>query len=148
VTMGKAYEDSERRLHWYRLAEELGQRDDFLALIEAERRDAVEMYKASRPLLDRARLDQLWGWAKSGKRSDSEGGEYYLMSVENVDGFTDAVVRMARPMPTREQIMSAVIGEIYEDPEPLVRQGMPEEEWRLLSIAADAVVALLNKPRT
>lgn len=43
----------------------------------------------------RGKLDQLWGWAKSGKtRRDSEGGEYYLMSVENVDGLTDAVLAL------------------------------------------------------
>lgn len=41
----------------------------------------------------RGRLDQLWGWAKSGKtRTDSDGGQYYLMDVENVDKFTDAVL--------------------------------------------------------
>lgn len=34
-----------RRFHWFKLADDLGQQDDFLALIEAERRDAVEMYK-------------------------------------------------------------------------------------------------------
>lgn len=40
-----AFDIWERRQHWYKLAVELGQRDDFLALIEAERRDAVEEYK-------------------------------------------------------------------------------------------------------
>lgn len=34
-----------RRFYWFKLADDLGQQDDFLAMIEAERRDAVEMYK-------------------------------------------------------------------------------------------------------
>lgn len=42
-----AAENELRRFHWHQLACELNQRDDFLALIEAERRDAVEMYKAT-----------------------------------------------------------------------------------------------------
>lgn len=45
-----AYDIWERRQHWYKLAVELGQRDDFLALIEAERRDAVEEYKRAHSL--------------------------------------------------------------------------------------------------
>lgn len=57
---------------------------------------------------------------------------------------TNSVMELARPVPTREEIMSAMITAIYEDPEPLVRQGMPQQEWELLSIAADAVVALLS----
>jgi hypothetical protein len=40
-----AAEDELRRFHWYQLAVELGQKEDFLALIAAERRDAVEEYK-------------------------------------------------------------------------------------------------------
>lgn len=40
-----AFEEFERRMTWMRLAGELGQEDDFLALIAAERRDAVEEYK-------------------------------------------------------------------------------------------------------
>ena len=40
-----AYDDFERRQHWYKLACEYGQKEDFLALIAAERRDAVEEYK-------------------------------------------------------------------------------------------------------
>jgi hypothetical protein len=43
-----AYEEFERRQHWYKLACEWGQRDDFLALIAAERRDAVEEYKRTK----------------------------------------------------------------------------------------------------
>jgi hypothetical protein len=38
-------EDVERRHHWFKLARELGQEDDFRALIDTERRDAVEEYK-------------------------------------------------------------------------------------------------------
>lgn len=38
-------EDVERRKMWLDYARELGQEDDFRALIEAERRDAVEEYK-------------------------------------------------------------------------------------------------------
>lgn len=45
-----AYAMWERRQQWYKLACELGQRDDFLALIEAERRDAVEEYKQTHNL--------------------------------------------------------------------------------------------------
>jgi hypothetical protein len=37
----------------------------------------------------RERLDQIWGWAKAGKNSEN-----YLMSIENVDNFTDDVVNM------------------------------------------------------
>ena len=33
---------------WMRYATELGQKDDFLALIAAERRDAVEEYKRTK----------------------------------------------------------------------------------------------------
>lgn len=42
----RAVEEFERRQTWFRLAVELGQKEDFLALIEAERRDAVETFKA------------------------------------------------------------------------------------------------------
>lgn len=45
-----AYAMWERRQQWYKLACEFGQRDDFLALIEAERRDAVEEYKRTHDL--------------------------------------------------------------------------------------------------
>lgn len=42
----------------------------------------------------RGKLDQLWGWAKSGKLKDRTDPdvEYYLMDTENVDSFTDYVV--------------------------------------------------------
>jgi len=43
-----AFDEFDRRAHWYRLAVELGQREDFLALIAAERRDAVEEYKRTK----------------------------------------------------------------------------------------------------
>ena len=43
-----AAENELRRFHWYQLAAELGQKDDFLALIAAERRDAVEEYKRTK----------------------------------------------------------------------------------------------------
>ncbi|HEY2763430.1 MAG TPA: hypothetical protein VGJ13_05370 [Pseudonocardiaceae bacterium] len=40
------------------------------------------------------KLDQLWGWAKSGEtRSDRDGGQYYLMDKANVD----AGSRSSRP---------------------------------------------------
>ncbi len=39
------FEEFERRMTWMKLARELGQEDDFVALIEAERRDAVEQYR-------------------------------------------------------------------------------------------------------
>jgi len=42
-----AYDNFERRQHWYKLACEYGQKEDFLALIAAERRDAVEEHKRS-----------------------------------------------------------------------------------------------------
>lgn len=45
-----AYEEFERRKQWYDLARELGQKEDFLALIAAERRDAVEEYKRTHNL--------------------------------------------------------------------------------------------------
>lgn len=45
-----AVEDFQRRQQWYKLACEFGQEDDFLALIEAERRDAVEEYKRTHNL--------------------------------------------------------------------------------------------------
>jgi hypothetical protein len=51
-----------------------------------------------RPVVDRealrGRLDQLWGWAKSGRTKDADGGEYYLMDVENVDQFTEDVLAL------------------------------------------------------
>lgn len=40
--------DFERRKQWYDLACEMGQKEDFLALIAAERRDAVEEYKRTK----------------------------------------------------------------------------------------------------
>jgi len=52
-----AAEDELRRFHWYQLAVELGQKEDFLALIAAERRDAVEEYKRTHG----QRLSQLRG---------------------------------------------------------------------------------------
>jgi hypothetical protein len=42
----------------------------------------------------RDRLDQLWGWAKAGRVVGREGEPYYLMDVENVDRFTDDVLRI------------------------------------------------------
>jgi len=42
-----AADDELRRFHWYQLASELNQKEDFLALIAAERRDAVEEHKRS-----------------------------------------------------------------------------------------------------
>jgi hypothetical protein len=42
----------------------------------------------------RGQLDQLWGWAKSGKTKGPDGGEYYLMDVENVDQFTRHVLAL------------------------------------------------------
>lgn len=35
------------------------------------------------------KLDQLWGWAKAGKTE-----EYYLMDIENVDTFTNDVLKL------------------------------------------------------
>lgn len=52
--------------------------------------------------LMRDKLDQLWGWAKSGKATyPGDSGEYYAMDVENVDGFTDAVLRIFREVSDR-----------------------------------------------
>lgn len=45
----------------------------------------------------RGKLDQLWGWAKSGRATyPGDGGEYYAMDVENVDAFTDNVLQIFR----------------------------------------------------
>ena len=46
----------------------------------------------------RGRLDQLWGWAKSGKLKDrtDPSVEYYLMDAENVDKFSDHVLDLFR----------------------------------------------------
>lgn len=49
----------------------------------------------------------------------------------------------AKPPIDRERIMSAIIDHIYEDAEPTVRQRLPQHDWELLSMVADAVVALL-----
>lgn len=42
---GLAGAEVERRLHWFRLARELGQEDDFRALLDDAQRQAVEDYK-------------------------------------------------------------------------------------------------------
>lgn len=44
----------------------------------------------------RDNLDQLWGWAKAGKTVTRDGLDIYLMDVENVDRFTDDVLRLVR----------------------------------------------------
>jgi hypothetical protein len=45
----------------------------------------------------RHKLEQLWGWAKSGRATyPGDGGEYYAMDIENVDCFTDHVLRIFR----------------------------------------------------
>lgn len=133
-----------RRHHWYQLAVDLKQVKDFKALIEAERRDAVEEYETSRPLLDREAVRSLF----RGPNGPNACGYWLenLMDDHEQEAATDAVMGLARSMPTREQVMSAMIRHIYEDPEPLARQGMPQQEWTLLSLAADAVVALLDQP--
>lgn len=47
--------------------------------------------------------------------------------------------------PDRETILNAMLAHIYEGESiPLIRQGMPQNEWTLLSLAADAVVSLLT----
>lgn len=39
----------------------------------------------------KGQLDQLWGWAKSGK-----SGGFYLMDIENVDQFTEHVTALVK----------------------------------------------------
>jgi len=73
-----------------------------------------------------------------------EEGSEWAEGTDRHYELADVVLEMARPVPIRDEIMSAMIGAIYEDPEPLARQGMPQQEWEMLSIAADAVVSLLN----
>lgn len=48
VSSRPAFEEWERRMTWMKVATELGQEKDFLALIAAERRDAVEEYKRTK----------------------------------------------------------------------------------------------------
>lgn len=97
--------------------------------------DMTEPVIDSTPLLDREAVAARLLYEEGSEWAEGTNRHYEL---------ADAVIELARPMPSRDEIMSAMIGAIYEDPEPLVRQGMPQQEWEVLSIAADAVVALLK----
>lgn len=56
-------QDAERRLHWLRLAQELGQEDDFRALLDDIRDTAVaEIYQALKAHRDQAHDDREPGW--------------------------------------------------------------------------------------
>lgn len=93
----------ERRNHWFRLAAELGQQDDFVEMLAHERR---------------------------------------LPSTRS------ELAKLA-PVVSRELILSTMIAHIFEEGDTgLVRQGMPQAEWTLLSLAADAVAALLDGMRS
>lgn len=96
---------------------------------------ATASQSEAKPMLDREALAARLLYEEGSEWAEGTDRHYEL---------ADVVMEMARPVPSREAIMSAMIGAIYEDPEPYARQGMPQQEWELLSIAADAVVKLLN----
>jgi hypothetical protein len=45
------------------------------------------------------RIDQLIGWAKSGKVNGKDGEDYYLMSAENVDRLRDDIIAAVARIP-------------------------------------------------
>lgn len=101
-----------------------------------------ELEQDRTPLLDR---EAVW-WRV--RRLYLEGGAFEHVAEEAADDVADAVLALARPVPTRAQILSATIAHIYEDDTAVVRQSIPEREWTLITLATDATVALLAGYRT